>query len=288
MSDPTWDIPFHKACFKTSHNSFEMSIIEQLDFGLRALEYDVHDDKIQDIGDFEVYHLENDIDEGLNKGGNPSDLLLTSWLNLINDWSNQQKREHAPITIFIELKNSIIDENNQPDELYGIKKLNDVIVNSFSKDKIFTHKKFRENNSRWPTIREMKNQVLLVLTSYWGGYWAASEGGFESRLKNLKNCLEGKDDICFVAWIEEDKGNEVSFMRENAPFWKCSIEYSTKHFEANIEAQRLTRVDFDKIIMGRHVKTYYKKNYNAGFRCNFPSTDEWANKKYHDTFPWSI
>ncbi|MFX1587221.1 MAG: hypothetical protein ACFFC1_03615, partial [Promethearchaeota archaeon] len=59
--EETWDIPFHKAFFKTSHNSYELSIREQLNKGVRGLEYDLHDDKIQELEDFEVYHLQDHI-----------------------------------------------------------------------------------------------------------------------------------------------------------------------------------------------------------------------------------
>jgi hypothetical protein len=134
----------------------------------------------------------------------------------------------------------------------------------------------------------LKGCTLIVLVSYWGGYWAASEGGFDSRLKYLNNCLEGKDDVCFVSWVQEDKGNKVSFLKENAHFWKCSLDYSTKKFTENIKSQRLTRADFDKIIWGRHVKTYFNKNYEKGYRCNFPATDAWGSDKYASCFPWSI
>ncbi|GAH30193.1 unnamed protein product, partial [marine sediment metagenome] len=44
----------------------------------------------------------------------------------------------------------------------------------------------------------------------------------------LDNCLKGEDDVCFVSWIEEDKGKQKSFMKEKATFWKCSLEFSTK------------------------------------------------------------
>ena len=142
---------------------------------------------------------------------------------------------------------------------------------------------FRENGNQWPTVEELKGHVIVVLTSYWGGFWASSEGGFESRLEYLNNCLKGEDDICFVSWIEEDRGEQKLFMKEKATFWKCSIEYSTEYYEENVRLQRPTRVDFDKIRMGRHVKTYYEKDYDNGFRANF-----FAEEKYDKAFPWSI
>jgi len=288
MDEKIWDIPYHKAFFKTSHNSYELSIREQLNKGVRGLEYDLHDDKIQELEDFEVYHLQNHIGVFLGEDGNPNDLLFSHWLKVIDDWSSEQNKNHAPITLFIELKDGIIDSNNEPEELYGIKKMNEIIINSFKPNTLFTFKEFSENSFKWPTVRELKGRILLVLVSYWGGYWASSEEGFESRLRYLNNSLEGKDDVCFVSWVQEDQGEKSSYLKEKSNFWKCSLEYSTEAFTENNKLQRLTRADFDKIVWGRHVKTYYEKNYENGFRCNFPATDVWGTEKYNSCFPWSI
>lgn len=282
------DIPFHTAFFKASHNSYELSIREQLDQGVRGLEYDIHDNKIKELNDFEVYHLEKNPGVLLNEKGNPNSLLLSEWLKVLNDWSIACKEDHAPITLFIELKDNIVDLNNEPDELYGIKKLNTIIEDSFVSNKLFTFKKFRENHYKWPTVRELKGNVIIVLTSYWGGYWASSEGGFESRLKYLRNCMAEKDDVCFVSWTQEDKGKDVLYMKEKTNFWKCSLSFSKNNYKTNIEAQRVTRVDYDKIVWGRHIKTYYNKNYETGYRCNFPATDSWRSEQYNRSFPWSV
>ncbi len=288
FKETTWDISYHKAFFKTSHNSFNMSIRKQLNQGVRGLEYDIHDDRIQEVDDFEVYHLPNHVDAAINVDGNPGDLLLSNWLTLLKDWSDEQNNDHAPITLFIELKDCIIDANNEPSELYGIKRLNKVIVDALSPNYLYSYSDFKKNKNQWPTVRELKGRVIIVLTSYWGGYWASSEGGFESRLHYLNNCLKGEDDVCFVAWIEEDRGEQKLYMKEKATFWKCSIEFSTKHYKENLKLQRPTRVDYDKIRMGRHVKTFYEKNYESGFRANFFPTDSWAEEEYDKTFPWSI
>ncbi len=288
LKEELWDIPYHKAFFKTSHNSYVHSIREQLNKGVRGLEYDIHDNKIQQLEDFEVYHLENHVDSLLSENGNPSNLLLSNWLKVLDDWSNDQNKEHAPITLFIELKDNIIDSNNEPEELYGIKKLNQIIVNSFTSATLFTFKNFREKSFKWPTVRELKGCIIIVLVSYWGGYWAANEGGFNSRVRYMNNCLQGKDDICFVSWVQEDQGEKSSYLKENSYFWKCSLGYSTKNFSQNSESQRVTRADFDKIVWGMHVKTYYNKSYENGYRCNFPATDVWGTDKYNNCFPWSF
>ena len=284
----TWDVPYHQAFFKTSHNSFNISVRKQLNHGVRGLEYDIHDDRIQEVGDFEVYHLPKHVGTAINVDGNPGDLLLSNWLTLLKDWSDEQSNEHAPITLFIELKDCIVDANNEPSELYGIKKLNKVILDVLSPNYLYSHGDFRKNNLQWPTVRELKGRVIIVLTSYWGGYWASSEGGFDSRLQYLNNCLKGEDDVCFVSWIEEDKGKQKVYMKDKATFWKCSLEFSTEHYLKNVKLQRPTRVDYDKIRMGRHVKTFYEKNYENGFRANFFATDSWAEEKYNKVFPWSI
>jgi hypothetical protein len=288
FKEQLWDVPYNQAFFKTSHNSYVHSIREQLNKGVRGLEYDIHANNLLQLGDFEVYHLENHIDSLLNEDGNPDNLLFSNWLQLLEDWSKEKKKEHAPITLFVELKDSIIDLNNELEELYGIKKLNQIITDSISSDTIFTFKSFRENNYKWPTVKKLKGRIIIVLVSYWGGYWAASEGGFESRLKYLENSLEGKNDICFVSWVQEDEGDKALYLKEKAHFWKCSLEYSTENFSHNSEAQRLTRADFDNIVFGWHIKTYFNKNYEKGYRCNFPATDAWGTEKYDSCFPWSI
>ena len=281
-------VAYHQAFFKASHNSYEHSIKEQLDNGVRGLEYDIHDDRIKEFGDFEVYHLPNHINVKLNEDGNPKTKQLSDWLRLLEEWSLEQNSDHSPITLFIELMDCIIDENNHPEEKYGLGKMDSVITNSISTNKLFTYNNFRDNDFRWPTVQDLKGKIIVVLTSYWGGYWASSEGGFESRLKYLRESLRGSAGVCFVSWIDDDRGEEVPFIKNNSHFWKCSIEYSTKIYKENLQAQRLTRADFDKIIMGRHVKTYYKKNFDAGYRSNFLATDSWKSEKYDKAYPWSI
>ncbi len=288
FKEDVWDIPYNKAFFKTSHNSYVLSIREQLNKGVRGLEYDIHDNRIRELGDFEVYHLEKHVDTLLNEDGNPDNLLLYNWLRVLKNWSEDKNNEHAPITLFVELKDCIIDENNKPDEKYGIKRLNDIIIDAITPKLLYTFKDFRENNFKWPSVKELKGRILIVLVSYWGGYWAASEGGFESRLKYLQDSLQGKNDVCFVSWVQEDQGEKAQYLKEKSNFWKCSLEYSTENFSHNSESQRLTRADFDKIIWGMHIKTYFHKNYENGFRCNFPATDVWGTERYDSCFPWSV
>jgi len=110
-------------------------------------------------------------------------------------------------------------------------------------------------------VRENESHIKLRFHKFLKLMVISREGGFESRLRYLKDSIAGRDDICFVSWTQEDKGKEVLYMKEKTYFWKCNLEYSTKNYQKNIEAQRVTRADYDKIIWGKHVKPYYKKNY---------------------------
>jgi hypothetical protein len=259
---------------------------------VRGLEYDIHDDKIQQLNDFEVYHLNRIQNVKSNDEGNPSDFLLSNWLKILQDWSNRQGKEHAPITLFIELKNSPVDSNTKPDSLYGIEKLNQIITDSISLNKLYTYNNFREMDFKWPTVKELSGRLILVLMSYWGGTWASNEGGFESRLKYLSKSLNSKKGICFVSWVEEDPVDKSLMLKKKANFWKCSIENSTEKFIENVKSQRLTIVDLDEIDYNgdrcKHGKTHYEKNYYNGYRCNFPITDSWNSDEYDNAFPWSI
>jgi len=81
-----------------------------------------------------------------------------------------------------------------------------------------------------------------------GGYWAASEGIFESGLKYLINYFEGKDDIYLVPWMQEYVEDRSLYLKKKPYFWKCSLDYNTENFSSNSKSQGLTRVDLDKKI----------------------------------------
>ncbi|MFW9876585.1 MAG: hypothetical protein ACFFG0_26110 [Candidatus Thorarchaeota archaeon] len=60
--------------------------------------------------------------------------------------------------------------------------------------------------------------------------------------------MRGKDDVCFVAWVQEDKESEELHLKKNTHFWKSSLDYSTKNYAEINNFKRLTRADYDKIV----------------------------------------
>lgn len=281
-------IGYNNAYFKTSHNSYCLSVKELLNKGVRGLEFDIHDANIKEKGEFEVYHVDWHLGTKLNEGGNPSNHLLSSWLNLLIDWSDNYNNDHAPITLFLELKDNFVDENNQPSGKHGLSRLDEIINGSIPKEKLYTFSEFLKKGKKWPSIRELKGKLVLVLLSFWDGKYASNEGGLKSRYKYFKGALEGELGSCFVAWVEGDKGSMGKELKNQTCFWNCDIETSKKELDIIREREIITRVDFDKINRGRHLKTYYKKNFEAGYRCNFPSTDEFDKEAYNCVFPWFI
>ncbi len=202
-------------------------------------------------------------------------------MNLLIDWSDNYNNDHAPITLFLELKDNFVDENNQPSGKHGLSRLDEIINGSIPKEKLYTFSEFLKKGKKWPSIRELKGKLVLVLLSFWDGKYASNEGGLKSRYKYFKGALEGELGSCFVAWVEGDKGSMGKELKNQTCFWNCDIETSKKELDIIREREIITRVDYDKIKRGRHLKTYYKKNFEAGYRCNFPSTDEFDKEAYN-------
>ncbi|KKK87123.1 hypothetical protein LCGC14_2756400 [marine sediment metagenome] len=81
-------VRYHLGFYKTSHNSYGASIIDQLNSGVRGIELDIHDNGVEDDGLFRIGHF--GIGVGVARGvrGNPNHHNLTEWLDVINNWSN--------------------------------------------------------------------------------------------------------------------------------------------------------------------------------------------------------
>jgi hypothetical protein len=281
-------IGYNNAYFKTSHNSYSLSVKDLLNRGVRGLEFDIHDANIREKGEFEVYHVDWHLGTKLNEGGNPPNHLLSNWLELLTNWSNIEDGDHAPITLFLELKDNLVDNNNNPSDKFGLKRLDEIVLKTIPNEKLFTFQDFLNGGKNWPTVHELKGKIILVLLSFWNGRYASNEGGLNSRYKYFEGALKGDLGACFVAWIEGDKGSMGEKLKEQTCFWNCDIETSKRELDIIREREIITRVDFDKINRGRHLKTYYKKNFEAGYRCNFPSTDEFDKEAYNCVFPWFI
>lgn len=173
--------PYNKSIFKTTHNSYHWSITKQLDQGIRGFELDIHDFEVltdtkrwDNYYDryfpskkpphyFKVGHLwpGNDV-YNKKRGGNPWGNNLEHWLRKIADWSRKEKnREHAPITVFLDIKKNLIDKRNNPPEKCGLIRFNEQIRNACG-DRLVTPKNFDADSS----IKELRNKIIVVLMSF--------------------------------------------------------------------------------------------------------------------------
>jgi hypothetical protein len=103
------DLPFASAVFPATHNSYSGdlsgtrgSITEQLDSGVRFVEFDVWSGSYATNGDYSIGHSSaGDLVD--HTGGNPAGNLLRPWLALVNTWSAAHPAA-APITVMLDLK----------------------------------------------------------------------------------------------------------------------------------------------------------------------------------------
>ena len=113
MGESYVSTPFTLSYWSATHNSYEGeergTIIEQLNGGVRALEYDIHDNDFQRFG-YRLGHLQFG-DAVAYGNGNPTNDSLENWLDLINTWSNNNQG-HAPLILTIDLKDNLMDNRS--------------------------------------------------------------------------------------------------------------------------------------------------------------------------------
>ncbi len=153
-------IVFSDAFFKSTHNSYSGeergSITEQLNEGIRGLEFDIHDNDFEQIGDYRLGHYSHDAEVSLGNG-NPQTTLLTDWLLIVAQWSIQNPT-HAPITLTLDIKDDFTDNINFDNG--NMAKLNNTLVETIG-TKLFTP---GDLNEEWPTIEDLSGRILIVLS----------------------------------------------------------------------------------------------------------------------------
>ncbi len=166
--DPHWDTPYHDAVFKATHNSYTASIPGQLDTGVRLIEIDFHDDAHDRYG-YRVGHSEPILEVSLG-AGNPSftwDALinytpykLPAWLSALSSWS-QNNPGHAPITLVLEPKDPLIDNNGY--DAYDLSRFNQELLDAFGLDNIYTA--FEQGPSYvWPSVGDLRDKFIIAMT----------------------------------------------------------------------------------------------------------------------------
>ena len=125
-------LAFTHVYFSATHNSYEggerRSVREQLEAGVRAIEYDVHDNDFDREG-YRLGHLRHG--EAVERGqGNPNTNDLDAWLDVIDQWSSDHP-DHAPLLLTIDLKDNLMDNRSYDDG--NLAHLNTVLINHLSR-----------------------------------------------------------------------------------------------------------------------------------------------------------
>ena len=168
MPDPIPDIFYKDASFKATHNSYSGnirafenipiienkgvrgSIIQQLDSGVRLLEFDIH----SETGAFLLGHGWKG-HEVAHDRGNPESNLLEDWFKIIADWSAKNPN-HIPITIVLDVKENI--DNTATGNLAD---LNDFIQDKFEQ-RLFCRKDYDADAP--PKVADLCGRILVVLS----------------------------------------------------------------------------------------------------------------------------
>jgi len=146
--------------FRTTHNSYSGkdrgSLPQQLDRGIRCLEFDFHDNGYEEVGDFRVGHLKPGSEVALGNG-NPNTLLLRDWLGTIATWSNAHPG-HAPIAVTFDAKDDLTDNEDGGD----LEDFNLTLEGAFG-GRLFTRDDF-DRAGAWPDLEQLRDRVLCVLS----------------------------------------------------------------------------------------------------------------------------
>lgn len=152
-------VAMDEAVFAATHNSYSGgargTIREQLDAGVRFLEFDVHADDFDTVG-YQVGHDApgHEVQTG---SGNPEGLALVAWLAVIQTW-RAENPNHAPLTIGLDLKSDLWARPTAEAGNLGAFQL--LLERTFG-DALFTED---EAARGWPTVDELRGRVLAVLS----------------------------------------------------------------------------------------------------------------------------
>lgn len=151
----------------TTHNSYEGQqrdwLPVQLDKKVRCVELDVWDNDYAQFGDYRLGHLKPGhavvLGDG-SPGQNPSTLLLKDWLAKIADWSARNNGNHAPITVVLDVKSDLTDNDDAGD----LEDLNHKLAKAFG-DQLFTRDDYDAAPAReWPDTAELRGRFICVLS----------------------------------------------------------------------------------------------------------------------------
>lgn len=157
--------PYRSAIFRATHNSYSggsrRSIEEQLDSGVRFIEFDIHAAGFGESGDFSLGHNAPG-QEVSHEGTNPESNRLSEWLQLIARWSSLHQL-HAPITIGLDMKDNLSDAASAARGNVGA--LNE-IIEKYLGDVLVRPSEFEMDGrlASGPTVNQLRGRILVVLS----------------------------------------------------------------------------------------------------------------------------
>lgn len=163
-------LPFD-ASHEYSHAPLDVQLGEQ---GVRAFELDVH----KGISEFEVYHI-----TVIDSSATCTD--VPECLGLVRDWSLAHP-EHLPIVIWIEIKDST---GGLPIGASDLDALDDTIREVLPPEQLFTPDDLQAGHPSvraaleadgWPTLAQLRGQILLVLLNVEEGHADNYTAGYTS------------------------------------------------------------------------------------------------------------
>jgi hypothetical protein len=287
---------YEKSVFKTSHNSYRWLLTEQLDQQVYGLELDIHDNWSlgefrkgllrKKKGNFKVGHFFPDHEIKCGEG-NPDSNNLAEWLQVIRDWSQGQVSTnggHPPLTVFIDVKDNLVDWSNRPSRFLGLDRLEEQVREGLG-DRLYTPADladYRAENKTegWPDVENetLRSKVIVVLMGFhtmslkilgeYGDF--LGHGPLKTRLKYVQKF--STNGACFVAYNPVDadfhKKQDNRILKEQAEFVTSRDPRKLKDYYA---LGRVTRTD------------YYPKNGEwppLAPYINFPATDDWMKEEY--------
>jgi hypothetical protein len=265
--NPRESIPYNKAVFMNTHNSYapkiKASIESQLDQEIRGIELDIHNPHVEHLQRFSIGHLTAGEDV-YHKEDNPKTDFFDDWLQIIKRWSDKNAN-HEPITLFVDIKSELVEKS--PDKELIL--LNKTIANVLNRDKLYVPSDLTQfnNNQRlglkWPPLAELRNKIIVVLT-----------GNGQSKWRYWKT-LSHQDVNCFVAYTYPDDNEEdytkemlqeVKFINAEAHEW----EWTNPHLKDG-KIVRFFSYNPRKSTIRRRIK--YPLDRWPEALCNFPATD---------------
>lgn len=163
--NPDLLVPLHQSVVRSTHNSYSGdyngkrgTITQQLDAGVRFLEFDFHDSPWSiDNPTYLIGHSTPGA-EVWTAGDNPDVPNLEEWLKVIAKWSAQHPN-HLPITVLLDSKGNLTDNLSfaQGNPAF----LNDLLLSVFGEDALL---EAEEVPSGLPLVAGMLGKILVVLS----------------------------------------------------------------------------------------------------------------------------